>query len=60
MIPTQAADALEECIAECGPAREQLRVGTVEEVASLVFHLASEDGAHINGASLDIDGRYSA
>lgn len=36
------------------------RFGTVEEVASLVSHLASEDGAYINGASLDIDGGYRA
>lgn len=36
------------------------RFGRVDEVASLVSHLASEDGAYINGASLDIDGGYSA
>ncbi|MEX5260339.1 SDR family NAD(P)-dependent oxidoreductase [Kocuria sp. CPCC 205263] len=50
-----------------GPAGDILRAtipvgrfGTVEEVALLVSHLASEDGAYINGASLDIDGGYSA
>lgn len=36
------------------------RFGHVGEVAALVSHLASEDGAYINGASLDIDGGYSA
>ncbi|XKH53160.1 SDR family oxidoreductase [Citricoccus nitrophenolicus] len=36
------------------------RFGRVDEVASLVSHLASDDGAYINGASLDIDGGYSA
>lgn len=36
------------------------RFGTVEEVASLVSHPTNEDGAYINGASLDIDGGYSA
>ena len=36
------------------------RFGTVEEVASLVSHLASQDGAYINGVSLDVDGGYSA
>lgn len=36
------------------------RFGRVDEVASLVSHLASEDGAYINGASIDIDGGYSA
>lgn len=36
------------------------RFGTVEEVASLVCYLASDQGAYINGASLDIDGGYSA
>ena len=36
------------------------RFGRVDEIASLVSHVASEDGAYINGASLDIDGGYSA
>lgn len=50
-----------------GPAGDMLRAtipvgrfGTVEEVASLVSHLASQDGAYINGVSLDVDGGYSA
>ncbi|MFB9072187.1 SDR family NAD(P)-dependent oxidoreductase [Citricoccus parietis] len=50
-----------------GPAGDTLRAtipvgrfGRVGEIASLVSHLASEDGAYINGASLDIDGGYSA
>ncbi|MEX5235848.1 SDR family NAD(P)-dependent oxidoreductase [Kocuria arenosa] len=50
-----------------GPAGNMLRAtipvgrfGTVEEVASLVSHLAGEDGAYINDASIDIDGGYSA
>lgn len=50
-----------------GPAGDALRAtipvgrfGTVEEVAALVSHLAGEEGAYINGASLDIDGGYSA
>jgi 3-oxoacyl-[acyl-carrier protein] reductase len=36
------------------------RFGRVDEVASLVSHLASDEGAFINGASLDIDGGYGA
>jgi NAD(P)-dependent dehydrogenase (short-subunit alcohol dehydrogenase family) len=36
------------------------RFGMVSEVAALVSHLASEEGAYINGTSLDIDGGYSA
>ena len=36
------------------------RYGTVAEVASLVAYLASSDAALINGASIDIDGGYSA
>jgi hypothetical protein len=32
----------------------------VDEVAALVSHIAGAEGAYINGASLDIDGRYSA
>lgn len=50
-----------------GPAGDMLRstipvgrFGTVNEVAGLVSHLAGEEGAYINGASLDIDGGYSA
>ncbi|MEE6272620.1 SDR family oxidoreductase [Georgenia sp. MJ206] len=50
-----------------GPAGDTLRgtipvgrFGTVSEVAALVSHLAGEEGAYINGASLDIDGGYSA
>lgn len=50
-----------------GPAGDMLRAtisvgrfGTVGEVAALVSHLASEEGAYINGTSLDIDGGYSA
>ncbi|GAB2623186.1 SDR family NAD(P)-dependent oxidoreductase [Pseudactinotalea suaedae] len=36
------------------------RFGRVDEVASLVSYLAGEEGAFINGASLDIDGGYGA
>jgi len=36
------------------------RFGTTSEIAALVSHLAGEEGAYINGASLDIDGGYSA
>lgn len=50
-----------------GPAGDVLRstisvgrFGTVAEVAALVSHLAGDEGAFINGASLDIDGGYSA
>lgn len=50
-----------------GPAGDTLRAaipvgrfGTVLEVAALVSHLAGGEGAFINGASLDIDGGYSA
>lgn len=50
-----------------GPAGETLRstisvgrFGTVAEIAALVSHVADVEGAYINGASLDIDGGYSA
>ncbi|KXF53617.1 hypothetical protein AXA44_43750 [Rhodococcus sp. SC4] len=50
-----------------GPAANTLRAsisvgpfGTVDEVASFVSHVAGDDDAYINGASLDIDGGYSA
>jgi 3-oxoacyl-[acyl-carrier protein] reductase len=50
-----------------GPAGDVLRAsisvgrfGAVGEVASLVSYVAGDEGAYINGASLDIDGGYSA
>ncbi|MBY3988719.1 SDR family oxidoreductase [Rhodococcus fascians] len=50
-----------------GPAGDRLRslipvgrFGTVAEVASLVSYLAGSESAFINGASIDIDGGYSA
>lgn len=50
-----------------GPAGNRLRslipvgrFGTVTEVASLVSYLAGSESAFINGASIDIDGGYSA
>lgn len=36
------------------------RFGTVAEVASFVAYVANDEAAHLNGASLDIDGGYSA
>lgn len=36
------------------------RYGTVSEISSLVAYLASSDAALINGASIDIDGGFSA
>ena len=36
------------------------RFGTVAEVASFVAYVASDEAAYLNGASLDIDGGYSA
>lgn len=36
------------------------RFGKTSEIASLVAYLASEEAALINGASIDIDGGYSA
>jgi 3-oxoacyl-[acyl-carrier protein] reductase len=50
-----------------GPAGDWLRslipigrFGTVTEVASLVSYLAGSESAYINGASIDVDGGYSA
>lgn len=50
-----------------GPSGETLRslipvgrFGTVAEVASFVAYVASDEAAYLNGASLDIDGGYSA
>ena len=36
------------------------RFGAVEEIAGLVSYLASPEGAFITGASLKIDGGFSA
>ncbi|MGY1840164.1 MULTISPECIES: SDR family oxidoreductase [unclassified Modestobacter] len=36
------------------------RFGTVADVASFVAYVASDEAAYLNGASLDIDGGYSA
>lgn len=50
-----------------GPAGQTLRdliplgrFGTVEEVASLVSYVASDEASFINGASLSVDGGFSA
>jgi 3-oxoacyl-[acyl-carrier protein] reductase len=50
-----------------GPAGETLRslipigrFGTVAEVAAFVAYVASDEASYLNGASLDIDGGYSA
>lgn len=50
-----------------GPAGQTLRdlipigrFGTTAEVASLVSYVASDEAAFVNGASLDVDGGYSA
>ncbi len=36
------------------------RLGKAEEVASAVLFLASDDAAFVNGASLLVDGGYTA
>ncbi|GAA2230470.1 hypothetical protein GCM10010413_29880 [Promicromonospora sukumoe] len=36
------------------------RYGTVTEIASLVAYLAGPESSLINGASIDIDGGFSA
>jgi 3-oxoacyl-[acyl-carrier protein] reductase len=36
------------------------RYGTVEEIAGIVAYLASPEASYITGASLMIDGRFSA
>jgi NAD(P)-dependent dehydrogenase (short-subunit alcohol dehydrogenase family) len=38
----------------------QRRLGTPEEVAATVAFLASDEAAHITGASVAIDGGYTA
>ncbi|MFF1257401.1 SDR family NAD(P)-dependent oxidoreductase [Streptomyces sp. NPDC058321] len=38
----------------------QGRAGTVDEVASLVVYLLSEDAGYVNGAEITVDGGYSS
>ncbi|WP_222196227.1 hypothetical protein [Modestobacter italicus] len=47
---------------ELGPQGITVNVqpGTVAEVASFVAYVASDEAACLNGASLDVDGGYSA
>jgi NAD(P)-dependent dehydrogenase (short-subunit alcohol dehydrogenase family) len=46
--------------AEVASAIPQRRVGTPEEVASAVAYLAADESAHVTGASIPIDGGYTA
>jgi NAD(P)-dependent dehydrogenase (short-subunit alcohol dehydrogenase family) len=46
--------------AEIANAIPQGRVGTPEEVAAAVAYLAADESAHVTGASIPIDGGYTA
>jgi NAD(P)-dependent dehydrogenase (short-subunit alcohol dehydrogenase family) len=46
--------------AEVARAIPQGRVGTPEEVAAAVAYLAADESAHVTGASIPIDGGYTA
>ena len=46
--------------ADIAKAIPQNRVGTPEEVAAAIAFLAADESAHITGASLPIDGGYTA
>ena len=39
---------------------QRLRAGTPEDVAAAIVFLASDEAAHITGASLAVDGGYTA
>jgi NAD(P)-dependent dehydrogenase (short-subunit alcohol dehydrogenase family) len=46
--------------AEIAKAIPQGRVGTPEEVAAAVAYLAADESAHVTGASIPVDGGYTA
>jgi NAD(P)-dependent dehydrogenase (short-subunit alcohol dehydrogenase family) len=46
--------------AEVAKTIPQGRVGTPEEVAAAVAYLAADESAHVTGASIPIDGGYTA
>jgi NAD(P)-dependent dehydrogenase (short-subunit alcohol dehydrogenase family) len=55
-----AAAEGEEVAARAAAAIPQGRLATPEEVAAAIAYLASDEAAHVTGASLPVDGGYTA
>jgi NAD(P)-dependent dehydrogenase (short-subunit alcohol dehydrogenase family) len=55
-----AAREDEDLVASAAAAIPQGRFGTPEEIAAAIAYLASDEAAHVTGASLPIDGGYTA
>lgn len=55
-----AAEVGPEVVGDAAAAIPQRRFATPEEVAAAIAFLASDDAAHITGASLPVDGGYTA
>jgi NAD(P)-dependent dehydrogenase (short-subunit alcohol dehydrogenase family) len=55
-----AADEGSEVVARAAAAIPQRRFATPDEVAAAIAFLASDEAAHITGASLPVDGGYTA
>ena len=55
-----AADEGADVVARAAAAIPQRRFATPEEVAAAIAYLASDEAAHVTGASLPVDGGYTA
>ena len=55
-----AADEGADVVDRAAAAIPQRRFATPEEVAAAIAYLASDEAAHVTGASLPVDGGYTA